>query len=295
MLKQDRGMSHTPLTANKPIIHVLFFSLFILSLYGCEKTWQKKLRDGKDIIVRDKSFSSELDLTNLVKTYQFSPNRKHAVITSNLIFINCTFNGFTTFKRDENFMFTLEFSKNLIFNKCTFNNTADLSYLTINGDFSALECQFIGPVIMSNAWFKGKSSSFTSVHFYNKVKAVNCLFDNNTSFFKARFYESISFQNSIFKGKTNFGGANFNKYAGFDKTTFLCATNFSKSTFYGKAIFNYASFIMASSFFECDFGDAPTFKNTDFNGITDFANAKLPHTYQFKENKKGIYVPVEVK
>lgn len=279
---------------NRKVFHILSL-LVLFSFIGVSCTankLEKSIRRGKDVVIQNQSFSSALDLTKLVQSKLVTPSRKHAQVKGNIVFINCVFNGFSAFSQEEGMMTTLEFCQNLVFHNCAFNNTTDLSYVQVNGDFSMLECELAGPLTVNNAWFRGKSSSFTSSKFMDKVKAVNCMFDNRASFLKAEFEQSVSFQKTVFKGKVLMNGITFNKYAGFDEIIFQQGVSFDQSVFKKEVLFDLTSFLVHVSFDGTDMGKSPSFKQTSFYCNTSFNGCVLPDSVIIEETQLKVLRPV---
>ena len=268
--------------------------LYSISLVSCSaKGLETSLKKGKNIVINGQSFDSEVDLTTFVKTQLISPNRNHGVIESNIVFINCIFNGFKAYALQDDKMTTLEFTKNLVFHHCAFNNTTDLSYIQVNGNLTMLECEIAGTIIMNNAWFKGKATSFTSSKFMGKVKALGCTVDNKLSFLKTEFEQSASFQQSTFKGKSMFNGITFHKYAGFDHVVFQNGVAFDQSVFYKDAIFDYTSFMVNASFNNTEFKTSATFNKALFMANTSFQNGILPDDLELTESSLKTIIPVK--
>ncbi len=275
------------------IKYVLTIVFCCVSIVGCSaKGIESSLKKGTDIVIRDQKFTSEFDFTKLVKSKLITPNRKHGVVNSNIVFIDCMFNGVKAFKQESEKMFTIEFAKNLIFHHCAFNSSTDLSYIQVNGDFSMLECEVAGTFSMNNAWFKGKSSSFTSVKFLDKVKAVNCQFDNRTSFLKAEFEQSASFQKSVFKGKSLMNGITFHKYAGFDKVIFANGVTFDKSIFKKDALFNNTTFMVEASFNGAQLSSTTSFSEALFLCKTSFKECNLADNLTLEQVSFSVDIPV---
>ena len=270
----------------------LFIILCCFGSYSCSaKSIEKNIKKGEDVVIRNQSFSSVFDLTQKVNSRFITASRKHGVVKSNVVFIDCMFNGFKAFNQGDDNMTTLEFSKNLIFHHCAFNGNTDMSYIQVNGDFTMLECEVAGQFKISNAWFKGKSASFTSSKFMDKVKAVNCIFNNRVSFLKTEFEQSVSFQKSIFKGRTLMNGIIFHKYAGFDQVIFNHGANFDKTIFKKDAFFDHAAFFVEASFVETCFEKAPSFQHTQLWANTAFDNCKLPEQVELRETTIKTTLP----
>ncbi|MBI9065519.1 MAG: pentapeptide repeat-containing protein [Marinilabiliaceae bacterium] len=236
---------------------------------------EKALKRDQDVMIKGATFDENIDLIALLDFKEVSPGKMVATIPSNVVFIDCMFKDFKAFQYIDDVMYQVHFGGNLIFMNCTFNGDVDLSYATIEQDFSCARSVFAGKVVLSNVWCKGRSAQFTSAIFHQAVKFTNAVIENKASFLNTEFGAKVSFQKSIFKGPLFMGSVTFKKYAGFDRVFFHSGATFDKSVFKYRTSFAWAYFAGIASFIETEYVDEVSFEHTLFIGHTDFGGAQF--------------------
>ncbi len=194
-------------------------------------------KDG-DIVVKDRNFEEDLDLTGILEFKAAAPGVMKAEVTGQVVFENCQFYKFIASKRVNGVTYIVEFRKDVVFNDCVFRDTMNMDYVMVEGDFFAGSCEFLGPASFDNAWFKGRNAILSGSVFYDKARFINAVFENKTRFFKTEFSEAAMFQSAVFKGASFWGAASFQKYAEFGKSRFLMDLDLGEATFKGTANFN---------------------------------------------------------
>ncbi len=250
----------------KPCFGVAVFTLFLIS---CTQTSiQDVLKSGKDIIVVDKVFNTDINLTQLLDYNNLLPGNRVAGITQNVIFVNCMFENINASELNNNQLKSIVFNKQVIFKNCIFNGDLNLSYAQFQDNFQLTDCKISGCLNMKSSWFKGRYADFRHTEIFGKSKITNVTFENQCNFLQCFFHQNVQFQNSVFKGNAFIGGATFENYAGFENTRFYDGVCFDK-TIFNRAVFDNAIFLIKATFNNIQFINQASFINSQFIGKTD--------------------------
>ncbi|TAJ10107.1 hypothetical protein DMA11_19465 [Marinilabiliaceae bacterium JC017] len=256
------------------------FTLVIMVIFACQSCAyagdvEKLFKNGKEIWIDGTTYDEDIDLTEILDFKVVKPGVKVANVYSNVVFNNCMFKSFKASKYDGEYFYQVHFHKDLIFNHCAFNGDVDLSYATMYQDFSCLESEFAGKAVFSNVWFKGRSATFASSHFFQKVKLTNVIFENKSNFMNVEFAQNVSFNKSVFKGNALLGGVTYMKYVGFSEVAFNNGATLDKSVFQGKANFMNTLFVNSAGFSDARFEGDVTFNKALFLAHTYFAGTQF--------------------
>lgn len=258
-------MLHLPKISITVLIAVL---LGLWGIPGCraiDKFSTQSFNKEGDIMVKNRNFEEDLDLTEILEFKASAPGVMKAQVTGQVVFENCKFYKFIANRRVNGITYIVEFKNDLVFNSCIFRDTLSMDYVMIEGDFYAGSCEFMGPATFDNAWFKGRNTILSGGIFYDKARFINTVFENKTRFFKTEFTEAAMFQSAVFKGASFWGAASFQKYAEFGKSRFLMDFDMGEATFNGVTNFNEMVVLMDASFSGSSFAQDIDFSKVRFS------------------------------
>lgn len=286
---------------NKPECGHLYkiFTLVILVVFACQSCayagdLEKLFKNGKEIWIDGATFDEAIDLTEILDFEVEKPGVKIAHVYTKVVFINCMFKSFIASKYDGEYFYQVHFHKDLVFKHCAFNGDVDLSYATMNQDFSCMESEFAGKAIFSNVWFQGRNATFASARFFQPVKLTNTIFENKSNFMNVEFAQNVSFNKSVFKGNALLGGVTYKKYAGFNEVAFNNGATFDKSVFQGKANFENALFVNSAGFSDARFEGDVTFNKALFLAHTYFAGIQFNGKCETEQTAFLMETPAEL-
>jgi hypothetical protein len=258
------------------ISFIVFAVLTFAFVPGCISAGSlssKVLQNGEHIVIKGETFNEDIDLTDMLEFHPSVSGIMKAEVKGNVIFEKCNFYQFRAFSKKDGKSYMIQFDGDVVFEECLFRDTADFSYMVVEGDFYASRTEFTSVAIFENAWFKGRNNMFTETGFYEKALFNGAMFENRTHFFKTKFSDAAMFQSAVFKGTSFWGAAQFDGYAGFGKSRFLQDLDMGKASFNGRTNFNLMLCLMSVRFNGTGFQEKVDFSGSRFFIDPEFRDA----------------------
>jgi len=196
----------------------------------------KKISDGKNLIVKDKTIKGMLDFTKTQKVDNKLP-LSTVYIDNELIFINCTFEDSVTAFVSEGNMTRTVFEKNVTFYDCKFLKGADFTQADFSKDFNFELSNVSGKTSFDGADFS-KGAVFAAANFQDDCTFINCRFSGRTTFYKTLFKKAVIWQKSVFYAPISFWDARFYGYFEFSDIKAYEKPDFMNAKFSDRAVFN---------------------------------------------------------
>lgn len=258
------------------IMAVILFS--ILSCYSKKGTENNGITDaikeGRDILISNKTFADDIDLTNILKSNREAGDIFRANIASSITFENCIFNGkFSAYRQEGTAKHFLSFARNLTFTKCTFNKEANFRGIAVNGIVEINETMFNDKVVFEEAHFMN-DAHFGKCFFEAEARFQNCFFNMRADFMNSGFTKVASFQGTQFNHDAQFGVTKFREYADFTLTRYNAGAFFNYAEFLKQGVFDDSKFEGRVEFLTATISSA-SLRNCFFFGDVKFVNAKV--------------------
>ena len=195
----------------------------------------KKISDGKNLIIKDKTVKGMLDFTRTQKVDNKLP-LSTVYIDNELIFINCTFEDSVTAFFSEGNMVKTVFEKNVTFYDCKFLKGANFTQADFSKDLNFELSNVSGKIAFDGADFS-KGAVFASANFQEVCTFINCRFSGRTTFYKSLFKKSVIWQKSVFYAPVSFWDARFYGYFEFSDIKAYEKPDFMNARFSDRAVF----------------------------------------------------------
>lgn len=132
---------------------------------------------------------------------EYSEECYRADFNKSVTFIDCTFNGETSFKYSD-------FSGGVVFNKNTFTQEANFKYSKFKNEATFQGCRFREETNFKYAKFSG-FVNFHEAEFMKEVSFKYSKFPEGAMFSDAHFHNEVDFKYTEFAGNVVFEGAQF--------------------------------------------------------------------------------------
>ncbi|MBQ3657073.1 MAG: pentapeptide repeat-containing protein [Bacteroidales bacterium] len=195
----------------------------------------KKISDGKNLIIKDKTVKGFLDFTKAQKVDNKLP-LSTVYIDNELIFINCTFEDSVTAFFSAGNMVKTVFEKNVTFYDCKFIKGADFTQADFSKDFNFELSNVKGRASFDGVDFS-KGAVFASANFQDDCSFINCRFSGRTTFYKSVFKKTVIWQKSVFYAPVSFWDARFYGYFEFSDIKAYEKPDFMNAKFSDRAVF----------------------------------------------------------